>query len=331
MLTDQAGVGVREQQSGGGGRGEPRRGPGQGRPGQGRIGGDRPGQTRRAEHGGGERRQAQPRRDGQRRQDGEPSWDGQRPPDGQQGKVDGRRAERPPRPQQPDIPADVTADQLDRDVRQELRSLPRDLAGLVGRHLAAAQRAQQAGDAEDAYQHAHAARTLAARIGVVRETCGVAAYLAGRWAEALAELRAARRMTGRSSLLPMMADCERALGRPERALALVTGPDAKAADRAVQIELLIVESGLRRDMGPADVGVVTLQVPELTDGRQRPWSARLYYAYADALLDAGRVEGARDWFARAAAADTAGETDAGSRFDELDEVSIEDLEDLEEA
>ena len=196
----------------------------------------------------------------------------------------------------------------------------------MGRHLAAAQRAQLDDDTETAYQHAHAARTLAARVGIVRETAGVAAYLAGRWAEALAELRAARRMTGRSSLLPMMADSERALGRPERALALVTGPDGKAADRAVQIELRIVESGVRRDMGSPGTAVVTLQIPELTDGGQRPWSARLYYAYADALAETGRTDEARDWFARAAAADTAGETDAADRFDELDDVTIEDLE-----
>jgi tetratricopeptide (TPR) repeat protein len=271
------------------------------------------------------RQAAQSRQDRQRglnRQSG----DGRRGREGQRGVTDGRRPKGEPRPQRPEIPAGVTADQLDRDARQELRSLPRDLADLVARHLAAAQRAQQEGDAETAYQHAHAARTLAPRIGVIRETSGVAAYLAGRWAEALAELRAARRMTGRSNLLPMMADSERALGRPERALALVTGPDAKAADRAVQIELLIVESGIRRDMGASDTAVVTLQVPELTDGRQRPWSARLYYGYADALLDAGRVDEARDWFARAAAADTADETDAASRFDELDEITIEDLE-----
>ncbi len=194
-----------------------------------------------------------------------------------------------------------------------------------------AQRAAQDEDADTAYQHAHAARTLAPRIGVIRETCGVAAYLAGRWAEALSELRAARRMTGRNGLLPMMADAERALGRPERALALTSGPDARQADRAVQIELRIVESGIRRDIGAPDVAVVALQVPELTDGRMRPWSARLFYAYADALLDAGRTAEARDWFARAAAADTADETDAADRFDELDEVSIDDLEELEDA
>jgi tetratricopeptide (TPR) repeat protein len=160
---------------------------------------------------------------------------------------------------------------------------------------------------------------------VVRETCGVAAYQAGEWADALAELRTARRLTGRTSYLPLMADCERALGRPDRALAVIK--EADAADRATQIELRIVESGIRRDQGRPDAGVATLQVPELTDGRLRPWSARLFYAYADALLDAGRDTEAREWFSRAAAADSAEETDAAERLEELDSVIIEDLAD----
>jgi hypothetical protein len=228
----------------------------------------------------------------------------------------------------PEIPAHVTADQLDAGIRAELRTLPRELADRVARHLAAA---EQAGDAEIAYEHSVAARRLASRVGVVREACGVAAYLTGRWAEALSELRAARRLTGRAGYVAIMADCERALGRYDRALALVTGPDAKPADRAEEVELRIVESGIRRDMGAAEAAVVLLQLPELTDGKIRPWSARLYYAYADSLLDLGRVDEARDWFARAAAADSGGETDAAERFDELDDITIEDVEDTGEA
>jgi hypothetical protein len=72
---------------------------------------------------------------------------------------------------------------------------------------------------------------------------------------------------------------------------------------------------------------VALQVPELTSGRLRPWSARLFYAYADALLAAGRVEEARDAFARAARADAGGETDAADRLAELDGIEFEDLQD----
>ena len=55
----------------------------------------------------------------------------------------------------------------------------------------------------------------------------------------------------------------------------------------------------------------------------RPWAARVWYAYADALLEVGRREEARDWFARAAVADQDGETDAGERLDEIDGVRVE--------
>jgi tetratricopeptide (TPR) repeat protein len=192
----------------------------------------------------------------------------------------------------------------------------------VARRLVAASLAE---DPEAGYQYALDARRLAARVGIVRETLGIAAYRAGHWAEALAELRAARRLTGRDSYLPLIADSERALGRADRALAVLAEAASARLDRATAIELRIVESGIRRDQGLADAAVVALQLPELTDRRPRPWSARLFYAYADALLDAGREDEARSWFGRSAAADPDGETDAAERFEELDDVVIDDL------
>jgi len=194
----------------------------------------------------------------------------------------------------------------------------------VARRLVAASVSE---DAVEAYEYALEARRLAARVGIVRETCGIAAYRAGHWAEALAELRAARRLTGRTNCLPLMADSERALGRPDRALAIINDPASGTLDRETQIELRIVESGIRRDQGLAAAAVVALQVPELSDGRTRPWSARLLYAYADALLAAGRADEARDAFAQAAEADTKDETDAADRLDQLDGIEFEDLED----
>jgi tetratricopeptide (TPR) repeat protein len=189
--------------------------------------------------------------------------------------------------------------------------------------------AELASDPEQAYRYAHAARELAARIGVVREVNGIMAYRTGRWAEALAELRAARRLTGRGEYLSLMADSERALGRLDRALELVLSDDAKRLPRAAQIELRIVESGIRRDQGLTDAAVLALQVPELSDGRLRPWSARLFYAYGDALLAAGRTEAAREAFSRAVVADEDEETDALVRLDELDGISVEDLEEAD--
>ncbi|MGH3268657.1 MAG: tetratricopeptide repeat protein [Trebonia sp.] len=208
-----------------------------------------------------------------------------------------------------------------------MRTLPGDLADAVARYLVATGAED---DPERAYEFAKAARHLAARVGIVRETCAIAAYQAGNWADALAEFRAARRLTGRDSYLPLMADCERALGRLDRALDIVSGPEARSADRATQVELRIVESGIRRDQNLPEAGVVALQIPELTDKRSRAGRARLYYAYADALLDADREDEAREWFGKAAAADAAGETDAAERLDELDDVLIEDLDDDED-
>jgi tetratricopeptide (TPR) repeat protein len=220
------------------------------------------------------------------------------------------------------VPDDITADQLDPEARAELRTLPGQLADAVARLLVAA---SQEPDPERAYEYSLQARKLAARVGVVRETAGVAAYQAGRWAEALAELRTARRLTGRVSYLPLMADSERALGRLDRALAIVHDPGVADLDRATQVELLIVESGIRRDQGRPAAGAAVLRVPELTDGRPRPWSAGLFYAYADALLDSGKEDEAREWFGRAAALDPEEDTDAGERYEDLDNVVIDDL------
>ncbi|MGI5487347.1 hypothetical protein [Microtetraspora malaysiensis] len=194
-------------------------------------------------------------------------------------------------------------------------------------HLVAAARALSEEEPERAYEHAKVARRFAGRIGVVREAVGIAAYHAGQYAEALGDLRAARRLTGSDEYLPIMADCERGLGRPERALDLVRSREAERLNRAGKIELAIVESGARRDLGQHDAAVITLQrVPELRDPQPRPWSARLAFAYADALAAAGHHAAAADWFAKAMAFDEDGETDAAERYAQLTGGVIEDLE-----
>jgi hypothetical protein len=224
----------------------------------------------------------------------------------------------------------VTGAELDREARSDLKTLPKDLATDVARHLVMAGRLLDE-DADQAYQHALAARRLAARVGVVREACGLAAYHAGLWSVALSELRAARRITGQEAYLAIMADAERGLGRPERALDLARSDEAQRLPQADKIEMRIVESGARRDLGQYDAAVLALQLPELKDERLRPWSARLFYAYAEALADADREDDASDWFARAAAADRDGETDAAERYAELAGLEIIDSEDLEDS
>jgi tetratricopeptide (TPR) repeat protein len=79
--------------------------------------------------------------------------------------------------------------------------------------------------------------------------------------------------------------------------------------------MLLVASGARRDLGQPEAAVLLLQGPLLRPGK--PWSARLFYGYADALLAAGRRDEAVTWFGRAAEADDEDETDADERLDEL--------------
>lgn len=232
-------------------------------------------------------------------------------------RVADRGPERPARAE-PDPPTDpdVTGRELDDDVRAELNTLGGGAAGAVARHLVMAGRSLE-DDPELAYQHALAARRRAARVGVVREAAGIAAYKAGRYAEALAELRAARRISGSAEYLPMMADSERGLGRPQRALDLAADPAVAGLDAAGRAEMLIVAAGARRDLGQLESAAVTLQVPELRSHSPQPWVARLRYAYADALAALGRYEEARQWFARAAESDEDELTDALERIDEL--------------
>ncbi|MDT5043696.1 MAG: hypothetical protein QOE51_4681 [Actinoplanes sp.] len=232
-------------------------------------------------------------------------------------------AETQPAFQAPAIPDDITAADLDKDVRSELLSLSRDAADKVARHLVAAGQVIDE-DADLAMQHAIAARRLASRIAVVREAVGLAAYAAGDWPTAIAELRTYHRMTGRQTHLAELADCERALGRPERAIDLFRGADKDTLDKAGSIELLIVAAGARGDLGQHDAAVAMLQIRELTADEDAEWAARLRYAYADALLAAQRRDEAREWFARAAAADEEGVTDAAERLLELDGVTLDD-------
>jgi tetratricopeptide (TPR) repeat protein len=184
-------------------------------------------------------------------------------------------------------------------------------------------------DPEQAYAYSKVALRLASRVAAVREAAGFAAYATQKYAEALAEFRAARRMTGSVELWPVMADCERGLGRPERAMGMAGEPEVQKLDKAGQVEMRLVAAGARRDMGQIDAAIVTLQSSELASNSVQPWTARLRYAYADALLAAGREGEAREWFAKALEADKDGSTDASDRLAEMDGVEFVDVMDGE--
>ena len=217
----------------------------------------------------------------------------------------------------PPLPEDITGRELDRSVTAQLKGLPEKLAARVARHLAAAQ-ALIDDEPEIAYQHTLAARARATRLAVVREATGEAAYAAGHYAEALAELRAAKRMNGATAYLPIMADCHRALGQPKEALKLAKSPSVAGFPPEAKAEMTIVEAGARRDLGQLDAALRTLEMAPLMSKARASWVVRLRYAYADTLEEAGRDSDALTWFHRTDAIDSDEITDAAERADMLE-------------
>lgn len=216
----------------------------------------------------------------------------------------------------PRIPPEIEAKQLSPEIRSELITLDKSTADVVARHLVAAGELLE-DDPAAALEHARAARARSGRIAAVREAVGIAAYYCGDWAQALAELRAARRMGSKSALLPLIADCERGVGRPERAVELARSDEAQQLSGDDADELRIVVAGARSDLGQHEQALAILSSPPLDPTRIGTTSARLFYAYAETLLALGRSDDAVQAFINAAAVDAEGVTDAEERLAEL--------------
>lgn len=226
----------------------------------------------------------------------------------------------------PELPDDVQAKELDRVARAQLRTLSKENAETVARHLAMAARWIQR-DPQLAHRHALSAARRAGRIAVVRETLAITAYSIGDFALALRELRTYRRISGRDDQLPMMVDSERGLGRPEKALELARSVERSSLPTAVRVELAIAMSGARLDLGQAEAALLELEIPELDPDVAFPWSPALFDAYAVVLEELGREAEARQWWdrsERAAEALDAGRVDSDAEAETV-EVIEEDL------
>jgi len=158
---------------------------------------------------------------------------------------------------------------------------------------------------ELAFQHALAASRRGGRLAAVREAVGLTAYAAGHYGEALREFRTYRRISGSNVHLPVMADCERGLGRPDRALDVVRSEEANDLDAPGKVELAIVAAGARSDLGQLDAAVAELEIVQLDMNRAFSYSPRLFRAYADALAAVGREDEAAKWQKQAVLAENA--------------------------
>jgi hypothetical protein len=223
------------------------------------------------------------------------------------------------------VPDDVEPRDLDKVARGELKTLSKENADWVAKHLVMAGRLIEE-EPEEAHKHALSAGRRAGRIGVVRETIAITAYTVGDYALTLRELRTYRRITGRDDQLPLMVDSERGLGRPERALELGRSVDVSTLAPAVRVSLAIAMSGARLDLGQPDAALGELEIPQLDRRRAFEYSPALFDAYATVLEDLGRERDAEEWRALAERADAALEAHHGDDDRETVEVVEEELE-----
>lgn len=221
----------------------------------------------------------------------------------------------------PEIPEKVTAKDLDRIARNELKTLSKENAEEVARHLAMAAQLIES-DPELAHRHAVSASRRAGRIGVVRETLAITAYATGDFALAIRELRTYRRISGSNEQLALMVDSERGVGRPDRALEVGRSVIRSELSVPVQVAVAIAMSGARLDMGQAEAALGELEIAQLDPNVAFSYSAELFAAYAEVLEELGRTEDAELWRDRADRADIA----MGDDEEDLIEVFEEDEE-----
>jgi hypothetical protein len=223
------------------------------------------------------------------------------------------RPENPDREKSPLIPEEITEKDLEVGARVQLKTLTEENAEMVARHLAMVTLLIN-DDPELAHKHALAAARRAGRIALVRETVGITAYRVGDFALALRELLTHRRISGSNDQIPLIVDCERGLGRPDKALEVGRSVDRTKLPPEVRVNLAIAMSGARLDRGESDLAIAELEIKELDLSKVFDYSPDLFRAYGECLSGTARQKEADRWFDLAHRAEVALRKQAG--FDE---------------
>lgn len=217
-----------------------------------------------------------------------------------------------PAENEPELPEGYDESQLPAGVRAELKGVSKFAAEKIGGHLQAAGELIDI-DPELALRHVMVARRLGSRLPVVREVAGEVAYAADAFDTALTEYRALHRMTGNDDYLPVIADCERAVGKHQNALRTLRDAKAAKLSPAQRIEAVLVEAGIREDLGQRqEASRLLKQAIGANQGGQAE-QARLRVAYANLLAENGQTEQAIEWLTSA------------RKHDRGDELGIDEL------
>jgi tetratricopeptide (TPR) repeat protein len=225
---------------------------------------------------------------------------------------------RPPRrDERPDVAWRHDAVHVPDDVVRELKATVRPGKGdILVQVFGRAAGAFAAGDDAETIRLGEQAKHLALRAAAVRELLGLAYYRSERWQEAARELGAFRRIAGTTEQNPVLADCYRAMGKPERAVELCDEIEPLKVDESVVYEGAIVAAGAVADLGRLDAAIHRLESLDLQPDIVEAHHLRAWYLLGDLLERKGRFTQARAWFDAVTAADP-DLTDAAERASKL--------------
>lgn len=193
---------------------------------------------------------------------------------------------------------------LSKEIVGELKATARPTKGdILVKVFSEAAGAFASDDYEEAVRLGEQAKHIALRSASVRELLGIAYYRLGKWKDAARELSAFRRISGTTEQNPVIADCYRAMGKPERALELCDEIDQARVSDDVYYEGQIVAAGALADAGRLDDAIARLEKLELRPEVAGEHHIRAWYALADLLERRGRFTQARELFEAVTAAD----------------------------
>ena len=194
---------------------------------------------------------------------------------------------------------------LSDDTVRELKATARPGKGeILVKVFADAVAAFAADDYDEAIRLGEQAKHIALRSIAARELLGLAYYRAGHWSEAARELSAFRRLTGSTEQNPVIADCYRALRKPDKAIEYCDEVKPGRVDEGIYYEAQIVAAGALADMRRMEEAIARLEGLDLSPEVAQPHHLRAWYALADLLERRGRYTQARELFEAVAAADS---------------------------
>jgi tetratricopeptide (TPR) repeat protein len=182
---------------------------------------------------------------------------------------------------------------LSKDEKERLRGLAKEHAENIGLHILAAYTLEES-DPQSALEHAKWAARQASRIDFSRETLAFVSYRQGDYKLALREFQTAHRMNGFADYLPFMADCERGLGNPKKAIELALSDEGKSLQGESKVEMFLVYAGALGDLQLWDQAIEIVHKLGASKGLPGAYRMRALQAEQNFLEESGHSDQATD-------------------------------------